>query len=677
MWPAAPVLIATVLGCPQWAGGAEPSPATNPAPLKLTAVRLGEGARHDPSLLSQPEAGAVVVKGAGREAYMGRDEGTFACVQTAAASFTFEARIRKAPTGTPNPKYGLSVREGLEGTDRCLEVRYDGYEGNRCIQWLLRHHYAPGAHDGSRRCFIDGLQRDMTRAEGFWLRIERRYPQLRCYLSDDGQTWKPVGGGYSMAMLAQKVRVGMQVTAGGDGRKQVEVAFDRVRFVEHPAGPEAVTRQVYQEYLPRPETWQMHLIQAKTGRGRGNPAAAFLLKPKSMEAKSIRAVLLTAGCKEEVVAGRQLAWESKKPALRRPKQMKDWQGVLEIEDIAPFNQVLRHYGIVRVGGVFHAWHYRDVVRELAEFTGIRHLPNVPVMITGASFAGGHTAHAARAMPELTIAAAPVIIGMAGANTEDRAVLQVPHMHIYGSIDGRHMRDAEKWTPILRKGRALWANAPMWMVAHRQHKANALIYPFFLEAMRLRVPAGADFTKGPVKLKTLKEADGWVGLTDTWRTNCPKVAPFRDYKGDPGRAVWLPSEKAARVWQAFVSFDPRTVILFPTYDGSETYGGLPPRQWHNSCMEADKPFELLAIGPLGKGLKVQYYSGTRRIRKLGGGNYRVRLEGLPPGLHSIYAVTEVDGRKEISRPVLVMFRKRRRSSTRGARPARTSPQGEDG
>jgi len=237
------------------------------------------------------------------------------------------------------------------------------------------------------------------------------------------------------------------------------------------------------------------------------------------------------------------------------------------------------------------------------------------------------------------------------------VLDTPHLHVFGSRDGSHLKEAVAAIPGLRAKRALWTSAPMWRVYHRQHRSDSLIYPYFLELLNLRIPPDADYRKGPVRLKTLAETSGWLGLTDTWETNFPEVVPFRQYRGKSENLVWLPSERIARLWQAFVSENPRTIIHFPMFEGTSTYGGPQPHGWHNSFLAANEPFELVASGPLGDDLSVEYYADLNRLKVLAGSDYRVRLEGLPPGLHSIYAITTFGGRKEISRPVTIMFQQR--------------------
>lgn len=644
------LLVATVFipAAVDSADGAEPT---------LKAVVLA-GPDAGPNVGQYKSDGSYVLTGAGRDSSDCRHEGSFAYVETDASNFTFIARIANKPTGTADPQYGISVRAGLDGTEKCLNLRFDGREPHRCFRWLMRHHVTPSSHDGSGRAYLYGYEREMTAGENVWLKIVRRYPNVFGHYSTDGNNWRELGTDYLKVLLPQKVCVGPMVTAGGDGKRPVSVTYDDISFTIDPTDENTESAAVWKEYHPKVGTWRMHLAKVQVDERKDEFISPFLLMPKNMNPADIRAVLFTAGSKELVVDDKAFQWDKGEGTLRKPAAMKSWEGTLDIEGIRPFNQILAHYGIVRVGGYFPPQHYERAVERLAEMSRIKHLPNVPFVATGASFAGGYSAKAAAAFPEKTIAAAPVVIGMAGAKTDDRRVLDTPHLHVFGSRDGGHLKDAVATIPGLRTKRALWAAAPMWRVYHRQHKSNALIYPYFLEMIDLRVPDGADYRKGPVRLRQLSEASGWFGLTDTWETNFPQVVPVRRYKGNSKNLVWLPSEKTARLWQAFISENPKTIIHFPMFEGTSTYGGPQPHGWHNSFLAANEPFELVASGPLGDDLSVEYYAGLKQLDVLAGKDYRVRLEGLPPGLHSIYAITTARGQEEISRPVTIMFQERK-------------------
>ncbi|MEI7831733.1 MAG: hypothetical protein WCJ56_00820, partial [bacterium] len=90
------------------------------------------------------------------------------------------------------------------------------------------------------------------------------------------------------------------------------------------------------------------------------------------------------------------------------------------------------------------------------------------------------------------------------------------------------------------------------------------------------------------------------------------------------------------------------------DGNASFDNALPAYWHDSTLEANVPFEMVASGPLGAGLKVSYYEGNKllKVATVLDGPYHVMLDGLAPGIHSIHMVVEVEGGREISHPVLV-------------------------
>jgi hypothetical protein len=274
------------------------------------------------------------------------------------------------------------------------------------------------------------------------------------------------------------------------------------------------------------------------------------------------------------------------------------------------------------------------------------------VVTGDSFAGGISAQTAARYSRRTVASAPVIIGAAGASTNDRLVLNVPHMHVFGSRDGIHLRQIRQAFPRLRQKDARWAAAPMWWVAHRHHRADAIIYPFFLETLRLRLPDRHDYAKAPADLEALPEASGWLGYMDSWASPSPRVEKFDP--DAPADTVWLPNETVARVWQSFVSQTPRTVIHKPRFDGMPGFTGKLRKDWVNESLPAGEPFWVLASGPKGPGTSIEYYAGKKKLRVLEGSGHLVKLEGLPSGLHAVYAITTLPDGSDISNPVLIPF-----------------------
>ena len=249
--------------------------AVPPLPDGVRIVELGKPETDNPSLVSV-DGDRIRIRATGRYTQRGEDQGTFVGARTSAPNFTFEARFLKAPSGTPDPIYGLTVRDGLTGFDLATLFRYNAGDSFGCIVWRQRNRYTPSTHDGSYRASVIGSEPEFNKPEGFWLRVQRRYPVVRGFVSMDGENWSEIAADYSMAMLTQDVYAGINFMAGGDGKQPVELVCDRLRFEEEPVGEEILTREAYKEYRPPVGTWRMYLIQADgaaKGAKSGNPAA--------------------------------------------------------------------------------------------------------------------------------------------------------------------------------------------------------------------------------------------------------------------------------------------------------------------------------------------------------------------------------------------------------------------
>jgi len=602
--------------------------------------------------------GAFTLIAGGRDAADSCFEGTFAGIETDASNFTFVCRVAKAPTGTPDPQYGVMLRAGLDGPENQVNLRYDGRPGQKAWRWLMKYQVTPSTHDGSTRSYLYDYDRSLTDAEGLWLKVVRDYPYVYLFTSQDGKQWKEFGADYLKVMLAQTVWVGPQLTGGADGKTPATMTFDHISFHVDEGNDTAATEKDWKEYHPPLQPWVYHFALVDTGKA-GVQESAFLAMPKDMKPSEIRGLVWSTGNKEITYDYDQHLKFDHDGEKRKPHDMKTWEGRYELKQTRPFNQILSHYKFARLGGAWDVRLYPQVIKRLTEATGFTELPNIPVMPVGASATGGAAARAASLYPDLTVAAGVTLIGMAGADTEDRAVLNTPHLHVFGSKDGGHLKHALQAAPVLRQKHALWAQAPMWRVYHRQHKSFGLIFPYFVDLCEMRVPENVDFAKGPAKLKTLREQDGWYGLNDTWETNFPQITPVNEYRGNSKNLSWLPNERMARLWQAFVSENPLTVIHFPRFEGHANYGFPNSHGWRNSYLAANEPFELVASGPAGDDVKVTYYADLEPLEVLEthGTPLRVTLKAPGPGLRGVYAITEWDGKKEISRPITILFQTR--------------------
>jgi hypothetical protein len=630
---------------------------------ELRGFVLGKGDSPAPNVLEAKSGGRLSVSGTGRRASAHLDEGGFAGFSTEELNFTFVARMKGAVGGGKGARFGLAVQAGLAGNDKAVSLMYDAAEARRCVQWFMRYHVVANTHQGSRRCFIEGHDLRFDQPDGLWLKLVRRYPYVELSASKDGKSWEKMP--YLPVLSQAKVWVGLQVTAGGDGKEPLTATFDNVSFAIDPGDARSIdTPATFKEHAPDGKKYTIYFAKVNTGTT-AKPAFAtsYVIVPDGMDAKKMRCLLWTPGSKEiATVGGGTLAFRSGKKdtpeaGLRLPADFDQDEGVYHTDKLDPVHAMLEHHGILRMGTLHFS--YQESLERLAKISGIPQLAHLPFVATGASAAGGRASTAARKLPELAVACAPTLIGAAGIEEVDKYA-QVPFLHIVGSKDGVHLRQVVEAAAVEREKHALWGAAPMWWVYHHTHKQMALMDPYFADCVARRVPSGHDFSTGPAKLNALKEEDGYLGLIDSWETNYPQAVPFKDYQGDRSKTVWLPTSRVARAWQSFVSYDPRTVIHFPTFEGNNTIGQPQPNGWRNSHLAADEPFEMVASGPTGEAVKVRFYADLEPLkvaRQDRSQPYRLTAAGLPPGLHVLYAITTIGGTVEISRPVTVMFHRR--------------------
>jgi len=662
MGPTPPIAVLFFAAVPALAG---------PEPPRLQTYALDKAGIAAPDRVEQHD-GVFTVKGLGRESYLGSDDdSTFAALPTDALAWTFTARIKAAEADTKNYKYGIALRTGLGERDRMFALRYDGYEGNAAIQWFYRHGVGLNTHDGTRRVFLEGVEKDKAAEAGFWLRIERRYPAVRGYWSKDGADWKPVAADMSLAMLEQDVHVGLMATGGGNGKAPARVTYDNVRFETDPTYQPPITPDGFKAPDPGGKRWEMHITQADSVR-EGKPdevkdsQGLFIIKPRDLKWEDVRALIYTTSNKEVVIRnaeGRRerLAFKRGPGKARAPEAMEGWEGVWPMPEVDPLYYLWLEQSVVHMGGALPPNEVANAIEELGEQVGYP-LQNLPWVNVGISFAGGHTAQLARLHPERTIAAAPELIGAAGWESDHPAVLNTPHLYVVGSHDTTHLtRWLEIDKPVREKG-ALWGVAPMWWYYHRPGHSHSIVLPYFDRVIDLRVPERPDYRKGPVELKRLKEEDGWLGDMTTIESNFPKAVAWADADESlrRGDASWFPDALTARLWQSAASNWPKTVIHFPRFDPTGGWSGPPPAGQQHHYMEADKPFPILATGPVGAGVEVEWFAGLEPLtvtQTHRDNPYLVEAEGLPAGLHVLYAITTLpDGTREISRPQMIFFHK---------------------
>ena len=133
-------------------------------------------------------------------------------------------------------------------------------------------------------------------------------------------------------------------------------------------------------------------------------------------------------------------------------------------------------------------------------------------------------------PKLDILATPVCV-TSGEREEALAKLMGPLLETYRPKD------------------ALFAWMTVQGAAHQMVGQEVLAMPFLDAAVRLRYPAAADPRKGPVQLKALDPAQGWIADNTTWKQGLTSITPAGLFKGPLGKSSWLPTEDLAFIYPA--------------------------------------------------------------------------------------------------------------------------------
>lgn len=280
--------------------------------------------------------------------------------------------------------------------------------------------------------------------------------------------------------------------------------------------------------------------------------------------------------------------------------------------------------------------------ELAKKSGQPELALLPMCFIGMSRGGGMSMQLSERLPGRTLASAPVCLEVGPQSQATRAL---PVLTVFGEKDGSQMKKLLEKLPKERSLDARWGIAVQWGRKHEFAQANNLSFVFFDEVIRRRLPStkNAESPKdvgAPVRLSEIPLEEGWLGEIVEWEKNSkevgkPVVHPWKDYKGDRARACWFPSERVARVWQAFVS-SPRPNPSAGRDILMTEPSGLGDGQ-RFLLHSVKKPVSVkLSLGAKWSPDKVELWDAERRLetRSVGPWNFEVRLE---PGIHSLYAI----------------------------------------
>jgi hypothetical protein len=179
-------------------------------------------------------------------------------------------------------------------------------------------------------------------------------------------------------------------------------------------------------------------------------------------------------------------------------------------------------------------------------------------------------------------------------------------------------------------------------------------PLLDVAARLRYPADANVLAGPVKLKALDPASGWVADNTTWKSGLAAIAPAREFKGDIGKSSWLPTEDIAFIYRAYATYDrPLAITLLQAPSGK-----TPTAASASRALESGSDVTIMVDDSRFKPWKkLEFYDGARKLGEVVTGLPQLMATKLAAGYH-VFSVLGTDAQENVrtSNPMMVVVRK---------------------
>jgi hypothetical protein len=193
------------------------------------------------------------------------------------------------------------------------------------------------------------------------------------------------------------------------------------------------------------------------------------------------------------------------------------------------------------------------------------------------------------------------------------------------------------------GGALWAYMLEQGKVHEEGDVDHVLLRFFHNMIKLRYPAGETPVAGPVTLKDVPFATGWLADQTTWQTpnGMTAIAPVGVYAGDPVNPSWLPDKDTAFLFRALSSWNRPLSIT----TASQAYAaGAPVTITANTSAFPDWT-------------KIEFYNGATKVGEVAAGNpAQLTLNVLPPAVYGFVALGyKADGTVRTSNPRAVVMR----------------------
>ncbi len=293
-------------------------------------------------------------------------------------------------------------------------------------------------------------------------------------------------------------------------------------------------------------------------------------------------------------------------------------------------------------------------RALDEFAKLGHHPelaNVPFAMYGSSNGGASTYGFVNYAPERAICFLANVGPFYNPEIPVDEALHVPGIHVIGKFDLLvNMILARQGMPGgVDAGRKLMKNARSrgalwsWAVELKGHEDGYTydVYTKLVEqAVAARYPETEDPAEGKVRLKKLKEEDGWLVDQSSWGSGLTYIARYGEYEGDPDNSGWVLNKDMAYVYRSLAThYNPLSIVIPEsdnTYDPS-----LEPGHFYSLGGPVMDPGKTLTVGCDAEAFadwqKIEFFNGAEKLGEVRSGN-KPEIEVVIDGGSRVYCIT---------------------------------------
>lgn len=328
-----------------------------------------------------------------------------------------------------------------------------------------------------------------------------------------------------------------------------------------------------------------------------------------------------------------------------------------------YEEFINLHGFAFVGSEGFGPHFQNydsflhALASWAKTTGHPELVNVPYVATGVSAGGGFASTLVTKCPEKVIAAVPQCARLNLTVFELKrydpknpvpvpdAVLRVPVLDIPGDGGLPYLADNLK---AHRPNGALYSLAVQWGVPDAYVGQEVMAMPYLEAALKLRYPADGDVRKGPLKLKALDPASGWIADDTTWKSGLTSICPAQQFQGDIKQSSWLLNQDLAYIYRAYATYDRPLKITSPA----------PQENIYTPTQDADSSVTIQVDASKFPGWKkLEFYDGAKLLGAVTSGPTQFKATNLTPGFHTFSVLgTDAAGKVVTSNCGMVAVRK---------------------